>query len=61
MVCADKQKVWVHVKLIREIKACPIKNEPIKYAEGYQLQEPTQFGSKKSKRRGTKDDRVILD
>ena len=23
MVCADKQKVWVHVNLIREIKARP--------------------------------------
>ena len=100
MVCADIQKVWVHVrphrkrvwkcfdkkpqkrrgkkitrplnvadfvrapgyrrskrhrnkpkriqlkppKLIREIKARPIKNEPIKYAEGCQLQEPTQIG-----------------
>ena len=121
MVCADKQKVWVHVKphkkrvwkcfdepkkrnskkitrplnvadfvsapgyrrskrhenkpkpkriqlkppkLIREIKARPIKNEPIKYAEDYQLQEPTQFGSKKSKRRPTgktTDDPIILD
>ena len=46
-------------KLIREIKARPIKNKPIKYAEDYQLQEPTQFGSKKSKR-GTKDDPIVL-
>ena len=39
-----KESKFKHPKLIREIKARPIKNEPIKYAEDYQLQEPTQFG-----------------
>ena len=48
-------------KLIREIKARPIKNEPIKYAENYQLQEPTKFGPKKFKWRGTKDHPIVLD
>ena len=47
-------------KLIREIKARPIKNEPMKYAEDYQLQEPTQFGLKKSKRRPTDKKKTIL-
>ena len=57
---ARNKRIQLKPKLIREIKAHPIKKEPIKYAEDYQLQEHTKFGSKKSKR-GTKDDPIVLD
>ena len=51
-----------YYNVTRSVPSFPVKKGPIKYAEDYQLQGPTQFGSKKSRRRGkTKDDPIIID
>ena len=46
----------------KKVTSFPVSKGSIKYAEDYQLQEPTQFGSKRKRRPGkTKDDPILLD
>ena len=47
----------------KEVPGLPVSQGPIKYAEDYQLEDPTQFGSKKRKRipGRTKDDPIVID
>ena len=46
----------------KKVTSSPVRKGPIKYAEDYHLQEPTQFGSKRKRRPGkNKDDPIVLD
>ena len=52
-----------YYNVTRNVPGLPVSQGPIKYAEDYQLEDPTQFGSKKRKRRPgrTKDDPIVID
>ena len=52
-----------YYNVTRNVPGLPVSQGPIKYTEDYQLEDPTQFGSKKRKRRPgrTKDNPIVID